>query len=116
LVARQGFDREGFGPQAPQTIQSLIERILRARQRGFATVFDAYEVGTSAIATAICAPQTKEPIGTVSIAGPSVRMTPARMEEIAPLLLGSAAELAFAASGSPLFSHPERSETRPQGS
>ncbi|MGY8706074.1 IclR family transcriptional regulator [Bradyrhizobium sp. 18BD] len=103
LVARQGFVRDGFGPGAPQTIQDLMHRVHRARELGYATVFDAYEAGTSAIAAAICSPHTHLPIGTVSIAGPSVRMTKLRLEEFAPVLRAAASELALSSSGSPMF-------------
>ncbi|GEO17508.1 IclR family transcriptional regulator [Microvirga aerophila] len=114
LVAKQGFGRDGFGPNAPRTVQDLLQRVHRTRERGYATVVDAYEAGTSAVAAAICSPRTNEPIGTISIAGPSVRMTEARMDEIAPLLRASATELSFTSSGSPLFSaaHPARRHER----
>jgi IclR family transcriptional regulator, acetate operon repressor len=42
-------------------------------------------------------------IGTVSIAGPTIRLTPQRMLQMAPWLLASAAELGAAAASSPLF-------------
>ena len=112
LVAKQGFGRDGYGPGAPHTIQELIERIHRTRQRGFATVSDAYTAGTSAVAVPIRSPHGVEPVGTLSVAGPSVRMTEVHMEEIAAFLRASATELSFASSGSPLFSAAKAKRAR----
>ena len=56
----------------------------------------------------------RTPVGVLSIAGPSVRLTEARMGEIAPLLLDAAREIALASATSPLFASlrlsPERRE------
>ena len=42
-------------------------------------------------------------IGVISIAGPRVRLTPARMLELGPQLLATAAELAASSSASAMF-------------
>lgn len=65
---------------------------------------EAYEIGTSAMATAIHKRGVGQPVGTVSVAGPTIRMTQGRMAEIAPWLRASADELGAAAASSPLFS------------
>jgi IclR family transcriptional regulator, acetate operon repressor len=65
-------------------------------------------VGTSAIAAAIRKSPSSDPIGTISIAGPSARMTAARMEELAPRLIASAKALAAASGGSALFNSSGR--------
>ena len=54
--------------------------------------------GTSAMAAAVRHPVTGGVVGTVSVAGPSVRLTEARMHDLAPALLASAAELADASA------------------
>ena len=110
LVARQGFPgMPGEGPNAPRTIQALLERIHAARRRGYAWVLESSAPGTSAMAAAIRHPFTRGVAGTVSVAGPSVRLTEARMHELAPALLAAAAALADASAGSDFFTAASRS-------
>jgi len=108
LVARQGFNREGFGPNAPRTLEDLLRHIREARAKGYALIFDGYQDGTSAIAAPVRRLGTGTPIGTISIGGPSVRMTRTHMEAMAPDLLSSAEQMAAAATVSPLFGSEER--------
>ena len=104
LLSQHGMDQaKRMGPGAPQTLREVLERIDQTRQRGHATVFDAYEQGTSAMAAVVCASTHGAPIATVSIAGPSVRMTPERMEALAPDLLACAKALGATSGQSPLF-------------
>jgi IclR family transcriptional regulator, acetate operon repressor len=104
VVEKQGLHRAGLGPNAPSTMEQLLSQIERTRELGYACVTEAYELGTSAMATAIRKRGVGRPVGTVSVAGPTIRMTSARMAEIAPWLLASADELGAAAASSPLFS------------
>lgn len=105
LVSRQGMERtREMGPGAPQTLRALLEQIEKARERGFAVVFDAYEAGTSAVAAAIRVDEQSDPIGTVSIAGPSIRMTTTRMDTLGPKVVECAKALAVASRSSPMFS------------
>ncbi len=104
LVEKQGLHRPDLGPNAPTTIEQLLGQIVQTRRLGYACVTEAYEIGTSAMATAIRKRGVGHPVGTVSVAGPTIRMTPERMAEIAPWLLASANELGAAAASSPLFS------------
>lgn len=103
LIETQGMNRSGLGPNAPEDIQTLLEQIKETRVRKFAMVTDAYEAGTSAIAAPIRKRHSGDPVGTVSIAGPTLRMSAARMTEMAPWLLTSAEELGAASASSPLF-------------
>ncbi|WP_458763516.1 IclR family transcriptional regulator [Cupriavidus basilensis] len=104
LVALQGMERaREMGPSAPQTLRALMEQVEQTRQRGYAVVFDAYEAGTSALAAVVRRQNDGEAIGTVSIAGPSVRMTKERMEALAPLVQECASALALASVSSPMF-------------
>jgi acyl-CoA dehydrogenase len=76
LVARQGFpEREPRGPTAPRTIRALQERLRAARKHGYAWVVESSAPGTAAMAAAIRHPVTHGVVGTVSVAGPSVRFT-----------------------------------------
>ena len=104
LIARQGMDRaREKGPGAPKTLRALMKDVEVTKKRGYGTVFDAYEAGTSALAVAIQSTATNTPIGTVSIAGPSVRMTAQRMEALAPKVKACAMALAVASCSSPMF-------------
>jgi IclR family acetate operon transcriptional repressor len=105
LVSLQGLDRaRSHGPGAPQTLKALMEKVDQTRKRGYAMVFDAYEAGTSAMAAAVRVDETSEPVATVSIAGPSIRMTETRMQALAPELQRCARALGLASKSSPMFS------------
>jgi IclR family acetate operon transcriptional repressor len=103
LVARQGFAHAAHGPRAPRTIEELLACVRRARALGYATVTETNEAGTSALSTAILAPGTGQPIGMLNIAGPTVRLSLERMDEMTPLMQAAASELAGVCSSSPLF-------------
>ncbi|MEV0068155.1 MULTISPECIES: IclR family transcriptional regulator [unclassified Amycolatopsis] len=94
LVARQDFDeRYPAGHNAPTTLAEVQSRIQEARERGWARVHDSVEEGISAMATPLIDPDTRAPLGVVSIAGPSLQLTDERMETLAPRLAETAAEL-----------------------
>jgi DNA-binding IclR family transcriptional regulator len=75
----------------------------QARKVGHAIIHDMFEAGTSAIAVAIVRAESSMPIGTLSIAGPSQRMSDTQLKAFAPLLKTAAAQIALAASESTLF-------------
>jgi IclR family acetate operon transcriptional repressor len=103
-VEQQGLaDPAEFGPNAPTSSIELLEYLQRARQRGYASVVDSSAVGTSALAAVVRHPLEQRVVGVLSIAGPSARLTPARLEALAPALLDSAQELAAAVPASELF-------------
>jgi IclR family transcriptional regulator, acetate operon repressor len=103
LVARQGFGKpEHFGPNAPTTPQALLERIAAARQRGYATTADSFDVGLSSMAVPVQR-AGESPVGVLSVAGPTVRLTTRRFEELFPVLRQAAGEIATASATSPLF-------------
>jgi IclR family acetate operon transcriptional repressor len=107
LVARQGFSRERYGPNAPRTLRELLDLVETARRLGHARIVETYEAGTAAVAAPIVRPGTAVPIGTISVAGPIIRMTSNYMDWIVPHLLASAAEIAIAGAGSPVFAQAE---------
>ena len=94
IVTEAGFPKlTEFGPAAPRTVGALRRLIAAAREAGFATVTDSGAVGMAAMAAPVrvgVAPA----IATVSIAGPSARLTRLRMAAMAPALLSAGAELA----------------------
>ena len=94
LVERQGIaQREDFGPNAPASNADLLERLRIAREHGYAWVVESSAVGTSALAAVVRHPLDGHVVGVLSVAGPSARMSEARMHELAPALLAATAEL-----------------------
>jgi len=95
IAAAAGFPKlTDSGPAAPRTIGALAARLRAARRDGLATVTDSGGAGTAAMAAGIVDPRTGAVVATVSIAGPSVRLTPARMQALAGALRAAAEELA----------------------
>lgn len=113
LVVRQGFGRlDEYGPNAPRTIEALLERLRRARERGYSCVVESSAPGTAAMAAAIRHPVTHGVVGVVSVAGPSVRLTAERMQALAPAMLAAATELSDACEGSEYLTQRSRSHER----
>jgi IclR family transcriptional regulator, acetate operon repressor len=90
IVCARGFATpEGFGKRALKSVDELRRHLNETRRRGYALAIEEGEPGTVAIAAAFRAYEGADaPIaGTVSVAGPLVRLNEQRIEEIAPLLL-----------------------------
>jgi IclR family acetate operon transcriptional repressor len=104
LVTRQGFGQpKQYGPKAPTTVKALLGFVDAARARGYATIYEVFAPGM----TAMAAPVQRRgypAIGVISIAGPAVRLTEKRMSTLGPALVAAANELAAASLASPLFS------------
>lgn len=82
-------------PRSPLDRSALLLELDEVRHRGYATTFEEMDLGINAAAAPIYgAGPGREATGTISIAGPSVRMTRARMAELSPLLLTAAADIA----------------------
>jgi IclR family acetate operon transcriptional repressor len=103
LVSKQGFGRpEDFGPQAPVTVKALLGFLKAARSRGFSMISEVFAPAMSAMAAPIRGGHGAV-VGVVTIAGPLVRLTEARMMELGPALLEATADLALASGASTLF-------------
>jgi IclR family transcriptional regulator, acetate operon repressor len=103
LVARQGFGSpEDYGPAAPTDPLHFLKLLHGARKRGYGMTHDMFGPGLASMAVPIRR-RGEAPVGIVSVAGPSVRMTPERCAKLAPALLAAADELASASATSPLF-------------
>ncbi len=90
IVSARGFATpEGFGKRALKSVDELRRHLDETRRRGYALAIEEGEPGTVAIAAAFRAYDAAgaPAAGTVSIAGPLVRLNEQRIEEIAPLLL-----------------------------
>jgi IclR family transcriptional regulator, acetate operon repressor len=105
LVNQQGFGSPAqYGPKAPTTIKALLGYLHAGRVRGYAMIDEVFAPGMSTLAAPVM--RRQEAIGVISIAGPRLRLTTARMHEIAPLLLATAAELGPISNASSLFGRP----------
>lgn len=103
LAVRQGFGRPlDYGPNAPTTPTHLLELLKQARARGYAMTHDMFGAGLASMAIPI--QRAKEaPVGVLSIAGPSVRLSAERFASMLPMLRQAAQEIALASVTSPLF-------------
>jgi IclR family transcriptional regulator, acetate operon repressor len=107
-VARQGLGHaKDFGPRAPTRITAVLACVRRARKLGYATIVEMYAPGMSAMAAPVRLPNGPA-IGVVTIAGPSVRLTEARMTELAPSLVATAQDVMAASKASTLFARSRR--------
>jgi DNA-binding IclR family transcriptional regulator len=103
LVVKQGIGLpEQFGPAAPTTLQAVMEAVHATRERGYSLTTDTYSLGLSAMSAPVRF-QGQPALGVITIAGPTVRFTPERMQSLAPELLSTAAQLAAASGASPFF-------------
>lgn len=95
--AREILLERGLGRQTKHTVTDLadaLREIDEARRTGYAMVLEEMDPGINAIAAPISDEEHgRSAVGTVSIAGPAVRMTPAALEGVAGPLLATAREL-----------------------
>lgn len=105
LLERQApdSDPQPLGPNAPRTHAQLLERLRLARERGYAWVEESSALGTSAMAVVVLSPDKARTIGVLSIAGPSARLSEARMQQLSSVLVSTAAELSDSSPASELF-------------
>jgi DNA-binding IclR family transcriptional regulator len=93
LVKRAGFAHvDEYGANAPRTFEEVLKHVRRARTHGWAMVTNSFEVNTAAMAALIYG-EKQEPLGVLTIAGPSFRLSTKRMQELAPMLMRAAASL-----------------------
>jgi IclR family acetate operon transcriptional repressor len=89
-----GFERaDRYGPNVVRSIDALVRELERTAKRGYGVAVNEAEPGVTAIAAVIRSGADGPVMGTVSVAGPSVRMTEPRIRELAPLVLRAAAEM-----------------------
>ena len=86
-------DADRYGPNVVRSIEALLRELKATARRGYGLASSEAEFGVNAIAAAIRAGGDGPVLGTVSIAGPSARMTERRAQELAPLVLRTAVEL-----------------------
>lgn len=103
LVAKQGLGLpDQFGPNAPTSLQAVLEAVHATRERGYSLTVETYSLGLSALSAPVRF-AGQPAIGVLTIAGPTVRFTVERMQSLAPELLSVAQQLAAASGASPFF-------------
>jgi len=91
---KRGFDDAyKYGPNVIRSVDALTREIRATQRRGYGVALNEAEPGVTAIAAAIRIDDAEAAVGTISVAGPSVRLTEQRIEELAPLVTRAAAEL-----------------------
>jgi IclR family transcriptional regulator, acetate operon repressor len=100
----------------PDTLQRELER---ARARGFATTSGEIEEGLNAVAAPVRAPDG-EVVASISVSGPSYRLTTERLDELAPRVVAAADDVSWRLGflGDPRFGRhdePDDGEQREAG-
>ncbi|MGN7252798.1 MULTISPECIES: IclR family transcriptional regulator [unclassified Arthrobacter] len=86
IVLRQGIPTEGFGPNAPRTVEQVLAHIHQARSDGYATAVETYEEGIRSLAMPIVNADIGQVTGVVTIAGLLMHMTDEHVEKLIPAL------------------------------
>lgn len=97
IVCARGFEaRRPLGPRAIKNVDELRQHLAEARSRGYATAVDEAEAGTAAQAVPFYADEIAgAPVaGTISIAGPLLRIAPERYDDLSRELHAAAKEIA----------------------
>ena len=85
-------DADKYGPNVIRSLEDLSRELKATAERGYGLAQNEAEPGVTAIA-AVIRSENGIPLGTVSIAGPSVRMTESHIIELAPIVMQYASEL-----------------------
>lgn len=94
IATQGGFGHvEHYGPNVIRSVDVLLKELRATAKRGYGLAINEAEPGVTAIAAAIRSGGDKPAVGTVSIAGPSARMTESRVRKLAPRVTQCAAEL-----------------------
>lgn len=103
LVAKQGLGLpDQYGPEAPTSLQAVLQAVRESRERGYSITTDTYTAGLSAMSAPVrFAGQSA--FGVLTIAGPTVRFHIERMQALGAELMATAAQLAALSGASPFF-------------
>jgi len=103
ILARKGLATSAeYGPNAPTTLQEVMGCVKATRKRGFSMITEMFAPGMTAMAAPVYGFRGAA-VGVVTIAGPLVRLTPKRMEELGPTLMSTAESVTRASGASQLF-------------
>jgi DNA-binding IclR family transcriptional regulator len=94
LLNERGLDVKT--PHTETSLDSVLDEVAAARERGYALTYEEMEAGINAIAAPILPAELggQGAAGTVSIAGPAARLTPEILTSFAPLILATTRRLA----------------------
>lgn len=91
----RGFrDADRYGPNVIRSIEALLAEIAATAKRGYGLALNEAEPGVCTVAAAIRPEGGGPALGTVSVAGPSVRLDEARLHALAPQVQACARSLA----------------------
>jgi DNA-binding IclR family transcriptional regulator len=94
VVQHGGFKQaDRYGPNVIRSIEALLKDLRATARRGYGLALNEAEPGVTAVAAAVRSGPSGAAVGTVSIAGPTARMTEHRIRELAPLVMRCASEL-----------------------
>lgn len=96
MVYAEGFGtKTNMGPKYVTDIDTFRQHLVQCREQGFATAIEEAEVGTTALAVPFYTniDESAEVAGTISVAGPSLRITPSRFAELSTQLHATAREI-----------------------
>lgn len=96
IAIRDGLGKDqstGKGPRAINTVERLLSDLAATRARGYGLVVEEAEAGVWAIAVPVRLIPSGIVVGTMSIAGPVLRMHPDRYEDLHALLEDAANKL-----------------------
>lgn len=97
IVCARGFKMlRPAGPNCVEDVDTLRQHLAETRARGFATAVEEAEEGTAALAVPFHSDETADaPVaGTISVAGPLLRIRPERFDELADELKAAAEDVA----------------------
>jgi IclR family transcriptional regulator, acetate operon repressor len=83
---------ESFTPKTIRDRSELEHQLESVRRLGYATAVDELELGLAAMAAPVWGPRS-EVVAALSVSGPTNRLTPERIELLAPLLIDQANRL-----------------------
>lgn len=100
-----GFNNAGddAGGNTPRTVVELLRHLHETRRRGYSMLAEAVHMGIAALAAPVRHATSGEVIAILAIAGPHVRLTDERMEQLGTVLSAAAEDLGAASAGSPLL-------------
>jgi IclR family KDG regulon transcriptional repressor len=86
-------DLKAFTPKSITDVQELRGELEEVAERGYATDFSEYEMGTNAMAVALAAASDETAVAAVGVVGPSFRFTEIEMARWADALRGLGVEI-----------------------
>ena len=103
IARREGLER--YTETTKASLDDLSADLETIRARGFAIDDEERYPGMRCVAAAIFN-EYGEPLGGISVSGPTVRVTGARADELGALVAGAAAEITRSIGGTPLTARP----------